>query len=109
MCSSDLAMRKAVQASKEPSKDKTSPSRSAAPEPAKRKRKFPFRKVADLEAEIADVEAKLADLQRQLVDPDVYRDGRRAHEVSQQIEQTQSKLAGLIEHWEEAMELNPAS
>ena len=72
----------------------------------KRKRKFPYRKVPDLEADIAIAEDRLAALQQELSNPDIYRDGQRAKEVRQEYEEVESQLAQLFEHWEEAVELN---
>jgi len=73
---------------------------------ARRKRKFPYRKVDDLEAEIARVETDLARLQEELGNPDLYRDGPRVKEVRQTFDGLQADLARLYEHWEEAVELN---
>jgi ATP-binding cassette subfamily F protein 3 len=74
--------------------------------PARRKRKFPYRKVDELEAEIATMEAQVADLQSQLGNPDLYREGGRVKDVRESFESAQAKLARLYEHWEEASELN---
>ena len=73
---------------------------------AKRKRRFPYRKVADLESEIASTEVKVKQLEADLADPDVHRDGERIKETMQAFEETQARLAALYEHWEEAVELN---
>ncbi|HWB01066.1 MAG TPA: ABC-F family ATP-binding cassette domain-containing protein [Pirellulales bacterium] len=75
-------------------------------EPARRKRRFPYRKVADLEAEIAAAEQRLAALNADLITPEVLRDGRRVKELQATIEQQRADLAALFEHWEEASELN---
>ena len=72
----------------------------------KRKRRFPFRKVEDLERDIASQEEQVASLLDQLGNPDILRDGLRAKQVQQDYESAQQELARLIEHWEEAMELN---
>ncbi|HEY3964231.1 MAG TPA: ABC-F family ATP-binding cassette domain-containing protein [Planctomycetaceae bacterium] len=74
--------------------------------PARRKRKFPYRKVDDLEAEIAASETRLAEFQEQLGNPDLYRDGQRVKEIREAFDAAQSDLARLYEHWEEASELN---
>lgn len=89
---------------------------SAAPEPResnnrkqkepKRKRKFPYRKVADLEAEIAEYEELVERLQSEMSDPDVLRDGERVKETMEAFEDAQQHLEELYEHWEEAVELN---
>lgn len=72
----------------------------------KRKRKFPFRKVADLEAEIVEYEELVERLQSDLGDPAVLRDGDRVKETMEAFEEAQEHLDGLYEHWEEAVELN---
>ncbi len=72
----------------------------------KRKRKFPYRKVADLESDIMQVEAEIEQLQQKLIDPQILRDGRLVKEVQQQLGDSESRLANLYEHYEEACELN---
>jgi ATP-binding cassette subfamily F protein 3 len=82
--------------------------RAAAGEakPAKRKRQFPYRKVADLEADIATTEAKIADLEAALQSPDVYRDATRLRDTMKALDDSKDALARLYQHWEEAVELN---
>jgi len=70
------------------------------------KRRFPYRKVVDLEDEIFQRESCLEELQRELAEPDVLRDGDRVRHVKARIEQEQAALRALYEHWEEATELN---
>ncbi|MCA9223028.1 MAG: ABC-F family ATP-binding cassette domain-containing protein, partial [Planctomycetales bacterium] len=72
----------------------------------KRKRKFPYRKVADLEADIAACEDAIADIHSQMATPDVLRDGQRVKQLAADLEQRQQQLHTLYEHWEEACELN---
>lgn len=72
----------------------------------RRKRTFPYRKVADLEADIASTESGLAQLQEELGNPDLYRDGPRVREVRARFDELQTVLIRLYEHWEEAVELN---
>ena len=72
----------------------------------RRKRRFPYRKVDDLEAEIARVEMQLAQLQEELGNPELYREGQRVKEVRETFDGLQADLARLYEHWEEASELN---
>jgi len=76
--------------------------------PAKptRKRRFPFRKVADLENEIFERETCLNELQSALADPLVLRDGQRVRQIKAQIEAEQATIEAVYEHWEEATELN---
>ena len=93
------------------SADKKGESRSSQSEnrPAtgkvKRKRRFPYRKVEELEAEIAAEEARLRELEAKLVSPEIYREGGKVKEITQTFEETKVKLARLYEHWEEAVEL----
>jgi ATP-binding cassette subfamily F protein 3 len=72
----------------------------------RRKRKFPYRKVDDLEAEIAKVETHLMRLQEELGNPELYREGQRVKQVRESFDVLQSELARLYEHWEESVELN---
>jgi ATP-binding cassette subfamily F protein 3 len=72
----------------------------------KKKRKFPFRKTVDLEADIAKAEAEKSRLEAQMADPSTYRDEAKARHVREQFEAIESKLLSLYEHWEEALELN---
>lgn len=73
---------------------------------SKRKRKFPYRKVADLEAEISEYEELVERLQGDLGDPEVLRDGERVKDTMDAFEDAQQHLEELYEHWEEAVELN---
>ena len=72
----------------------------------RRKRKFPYRKIPDLEADIAVVESKLEVLNQQLLDPQVLRDGSKVKGVHQEISENTQRLDQLYEHYEEACELN---
>ena len=74
--------------------------------PAKPKRKFPYRKVPDLEADIAKTEKKIADLEAALQTPDVYKDATRLRDTMADLEKSKNALALLYQHWEEAVELN---
>ena len=73
---------------------------------AKRKRKFPYRKVHELETDIMQAESRLEQLQQRLLDPQTLRDGRLVKEVQQQLADQETQLATLYEHYEEACELN---
>ena len=66
--------------------------------------RFPYRKVADLEAEIFAMEGRLAELHAALADPQVLRDGGRVRAVHAELQQCQQALQRLYEHWEEAVE-----
>ncbi len=72
----------------------------------KRKRKFPYRKVEELEAEIAATETEIQELEQLMASPDLYRDGERVKETTQAFEEAKEQLKHLYEHWEEAVELN---
>jgi ATP-binding cassette subfamily F protein 3 len=78
----------------------------ASGKPAKRKRKFPYRTVADVEADIAATEAKVAALEAGLQTADVYRDAPRLRQTMADLEAAKNALARLYQHWEEAVELN---
>jgi len=72
----------------------------------KRKRKFPYRKAAEIEADIAATESRIAELDAALLTPEVYRDAGRVKETLAHLEEARQQLAQLYEHWDEAMELN---
>ena len=97
-------MREEEQQSANPAKTVRSP--SAALKDDRPKRRFPFRKVADIEAEIAEKEALVHRCQADLADPEVHRDHARMQATMRQYEATQAELSSLYEHWEEAVELN---
>ncbi len=84
----------------------------AAPDPreerkaGRRKRKFPYRKAADIEAEIADREGRIEELHAALTNPQVLRDGQQVKQIKAELEDQQAALPPLYEHWEEAAELN---
>jgi ATP-binding cassette subfamily F protein 3 len=79
--------------------------RGSAAQP-KRKRKYPYRKVPDIEADIAAAETELQGLEKLLATPELYRDGERVKQTTRAFEETRARLAQLYEHWEEAVELN---
>ena len=82
------------------------PSASKEETSTRPKRRFPYRKVEDIEAEIFDREATLENLHAALADPATHRDVDRVRKVKSDIHENQEKLAQLYEHWEEASELN---
>jgi ATP-binding cassette, subfamily F, member 3 len=79
---------------------------SESTKPAKRKRRFPYRKIEDIERDIADKEATLKQLEAEMADPQIHRMPDRIREVTRQHEALKAELPGLYEHWEEAAELN---
>jgi ATP-binding cassette, subfamily F, member 3 len=93
----------------EPASNKEETSSPPAPERAgkpKRKRRFPYRKVADIEADIAAHETRLREVEVLLASGELYRDGDRVKETMRNFEELKAALGQLYEHWEEAVELN---
>src|SRR5262249_41869963 len=80
--------------------------RSGAAEKPRRKRRFPYRKVDELETDIAAQESRLRDVESLLGSPELYRDGDKVKDVTTEFEQLKLQLQQLYEHWEEAVELN---
>jgi ATP-binding cassette subfamily F protein 3 len=72
----------------------------------RRKRRFAYRKVEDLETDIAREETHLREVEQLLASPDLYRDGGRVQAATRDFEETKQRLQQLYEHWEEAVELN---
>jgi ATP-binding cassette subfamily F protein 3 len=72
----------------------------------RRKRKYPYRKSADIEQEIAGVETEVAQIEDRLGQPTTWRDPVKAVELQRRHGELKESLASLYEHWEEAVELN---
>jgi ATP-binding cassette, subfamily F, member 3 len=72
--------------------------------PTKSKWRFPYRKLADLEAEIFEREARVDELHQLLGQPDVVRSGPRTREIQAEVTEQQAALKTLYEHWEETHE-----
>ncbi|HZU37216.1 MAG TPA: ABC-F family ATP-binding cassette domain-containing protein [Gemmataceae bacterium] len=89
-----------------PDEAKTRSAPVAGIAPAKRKRRFPYRKVDDLEAEIAANENRLREVEALMASPELYRDGEKVKQTTRLFEETKARLHQLYEHWEEAVELN---
>lgn len=86
---------------------KSRPSRRGkSDKPEARRRKFPYRKVADLEQEIFERESRIEEVHALLAGEEVLRDGARVKQLQAELAQQQTALAALYEHWEEASELN---
>jgi ATP-binding cassette subfamily F protein 3 len=77
-----------------------------ASKPAKPKRRFAYRKLEDLEAEIFQREGRIEELHAALAQPEVLRDGQRVRKIQAELAEHQQSLQTLYEHWEEAAELN---
>jgi ATP-binding cassette subfamily F protein 3 len=71
-----------------------------------KKRRFPYRKIADLEDEIFIRETLMQELQEELARPETLRNGERVKSIMAKIAEEQETLKRLYEHWEEAGELN---
>ena len=72
----------------------------------RRKRKFPYRKSTEIEAEIAQREARIVELHQLFAAEEVLRDGSRIKQLKAELEEHQAALPQLYEHWEEAAEMN---
>ena len=72
----------------------------------KRRRKFPYRKLTDLEQEIADQESMAETLESMMMLPETLRDGNRVREITDELAETREKLKNLYAHWDEVSELN---
>jgi ATP-binding cassette subfamily F protein 3 len=79
---------------------------SSAGQTSKRKRRFPYRKVADLEHEIHEREITIDSINASLIDPAVLRNGDQVRALKLDLAAQQESLSRLYEHWEEAVELN---
>lgn len=75
----------------------------------KRKRQFPYRKTAQIEADIHSTELMISQLEESLQDVSIYKEPDRLQKTMQELEAARSRLPGLYAHWEEALELNGAN
>jgi ATP-binding cassette subfamily F protein 3 len=89
-----------------PSVDGKPAASSPSAKPGKRKRKFPYRKVQELEQEVMQQEELVAELEQRLASPEIYRDAGLVKETMQDFEDAKERLKTLYEHWEECVELN---
>lgn len=88
-------------------KNRTKPSQSEPPsQPAKRKRRFPYRKQEDIEADILRHESRRDEIINELALPDTHRNGQRVKELKNELEEIEKSLQLLYAHWEEVMEFN---
>lgn len=71
-----------------------------------RRRQFPYRKVAEIEAEILQHETRIEVIHSDLSSPEVLRDGPQVKALKAELEGLQADLVALYEHLEEAIELN---
>ncbi len=76
------------------------------PEKDRRKRKFPYKKAAEVEAEIHRHEGRIEELHALMGEEAVLRDGPRVKQLMEEVQSLQASLPQLYEHWEEAIEMN---
>jgi ATP-binding cassette subfamily F protein 3 len=72
----------------------------------RRKRKFPYRKPGDVEADIHKQEARIQELQTAFTSPEILRDGTKVKKLQAELSDLEQSLPRLYEHWEEALEMN---
>lgn len=72
----------------------------------RRKRKFPYRKAADIEADILERETKVEETEAKMILPETMRDGRIVRQCQTELDRLRDELKQLYEHWDEALELN---
>ena len=78
---------------------KSSQGRPAKPKQEKRKRKFPFRKVSDIEDEIFIRETRLQTLNEDILKPENLRDGVKMKALQEEIRAEEDAIKQLYEHW----------
>jgi ATP-binding cassette subfamily F protein 3 len=71
-----------------------------------KKRRFPYRKLSDIEGEIFQRESRIEQLNEELGDQAALRDGGRVRAIKQELADQHSALKKLYEHWDEASEMN---
>ncbi|MDR1925924.1 MAG: ABC-F family ATP-binding cassette domain-containing protein [Planctomycetaceae bacterium] len=91
-----------IRQGKDPNKQANTPNKTGE----KRTRKFPFRKISDIEEEIFARETQIMSLNDDLLKPEIARDGERVRSIYAEIREEQEKISFLYEHWEESSELN---
>ena len=83
-----------------PQQQQTTPGRE------KSKRKFSYRKAAEIEREIGELELAVAELEDKLGQPSTWRDPVKAVGTQDRHRDLKIKLETLYEHWETALEAN---
>lgn len=72
----------------------------------KRKRKYPYRKVSQIEQDITQTESRIEEIHNDMMQPEILRDGRRVKQLQEELASLEAQLLQLYEHYEEACELN---
>lgn len=75
-------------------------------QPTKRRRRFPYRKLSEIEADIFAREARIGEINHLLAQGETHRDGTLVKRLQAELAEQQAALALLYEHWEEAAELS---
>ena len=88
-----------------PAESKAKRAKGANSKP-RRKRKFPYRKVAELESEIANIENRIEAIYSEMGLEATLRDGDLIKNLNAELESLQNSLEPLYEHLEEAIEMN---
>lgn len=68
------------------------------------RRRFPYRKPEQIEADILALEARVDEIHRLLIDPAVLRDGPQVKSLKEELHQANQRLAELYQHLEEVLE-----
>jgi len=89
-----------------PAVTKSGPGAARTDGKERRKRKYPYRKSAEIEAEIAQRETRIGELHQLFGSEEVLRDGTKVRELKTELARHEAALPQLYEHWEEATELN---
>ena len=90
-----------------PTQGKSSPAPARPPSSSEKpKRKFPYRKAAEIEREIGQFEKEVLDLEDLLGQPATWRDPVKAVGTQDRHRELKQKLEKLYEHWETALEAN---
>jgi ATP-binding cassette subfamily F protein 3 len=77
------------------------PSAATAVVKPKKKWKHPYRKIAEIEADIEVAERQIAVLETAMQDVELYKNADRFRDTMATLEATKEKLATLYEHWAE--------
>ena len=89
-----------------PTRETNAKRKKASSTEPRKKRKFPYRKTADLEVDIQECEQRIEAIHQQLGLPEVLRDGAQVKELKEELQQCQGQLQQLYDHWDESIELN---
>jgi ATP-binding cassette subfamily F protein 3 len=87
-----------------PGEKKSAPASTAVAVKPKKKWKYPFKKIAEIEADIEVAERQIGVLETALQDVELYKQADRFRETMTTLESTREKLKTMYEHWEEMTE-----